>query len=264
MPVTPYGERVQVLEGGAEVPDALAPYLEVDRSRTTHECWVTGHMVAGLDGTASVGGRVGSLSTAPDQELFRRMRQIADIVLVGAETVRREGYGAIRLSEGAEAQRRRQGQTPTPPIAVVSGSLMFDWTAEVFTGAPEDARTHVITCAAADPKRRAEAEKVAEVIVAGQDRVEPAAALQALAERGYQTVLCEGGPTWLGELVAADRLDELCLTIAPLMGGDLLPVSVTPPGAGLATFELRGAMTEDHTLFLRYERNPQTGSRRRE
>ena len=100
---------------------------------------------------------------------------------------------------------------------------MFDWTAEVFTGAPEDARTHVITCAAADPKRRAEAEKVAEVIVAGQDRVEPAAALQALAERGYQTVLCEGGPTWLGELVAADRLDELCLTIAPLMGGDLLP-----------------------------------------
>jgi riboflavin biosynthesis pyrimidine reductase len=145
---------------------------------------------------------------------------------------------------------------------VVSRSLNLDWTAETFAGAPEDARTHVVTCAGADPKRRAEAEQVAHVIVAGEDRVEPAAALQALAQRGYRNVLCEGGPTLLGELVAADRLDELCLTIAPLIGGDLLPVSVTPPGAGLATFELRGAMTEDHTLFLRYERKPQAGDRR--
>ena len=259
--MTPYGERVHVLERGAEVPDPLAPYLEVDRSLLTHECWVTGHMVAGLDGTASVGGRVGSLSTAPDQALFRRMRQIADIVLVGAETVRREGYGTIRLSEEAEAQRRRLGQTPTPPLAVVSRSLNLDWRAETFTSAPEEARTHVITCAAADPQRRAEAEQVADVIVAGEDRVEPVAALQALAELGYRTVLCEGGPTLLGELVAADRLDELCLTIAPLIGGDLLPVSVTPAGAGLASFELQGAMTEDHTLFLRYERQRQTGDR---
>jgi riboflavin biosynthesis pyrimidine reductase len=213
-------------------------------------------MVAGLDGTAAVGGRVGSLSTAPDQALFRRMRQIADVVLVGAETVRREGYGSVRLDGEAQAARRSQGQPPTPPVAVVSRSLTFDWSAKVFADAPADARTHVITCAAADPERRAEAEKVADVIVAGDDRVEPAAAIRALAELGHRVVLCEGGPTWLGELVAADRLDELCLSISPLMGGDPLPVSVTPPGAGLAEFELKGAMGEDDTLFLRYERKP--------
>ena len=211
-------------------------------------------MVAGLDGTASVDGRVGALSTKPDQELFRRMRQIADIVLVGAETVRREGYGAVRLDEKAQALRRQLGQSPIPPLAVVSRSLAFDWGAKVFADAPEDARTHVITCTAADPARRAEAEEVAEVIVAGDDRVEPAAAMHALAELGHGVVLCEGGPNWLGELVAADRLDELCLSVAPLMGGDPLPVSVTPPGAGLAEFELKGVMAEDHTLFLRYER----------
>ena len=245
------------LERGAEVPDALGPYLEVDRSRPTYECWVTGHMVAGLDGTASVDGRVGSLSTAPDQELFRRMRQIADIVLVGAETVRREGYGSVRLDDEAQAQRRKEGRSPTPPVAVVSRSLALDWSAKVFADAPKGARTHVITCAAADPERRAEAEEVAEVIVAGGDRVDPAAAMRALAERGHRVVLCEGGPNWLGEIVAADRLDELCLSIAPLMGGDPLPVSVTPPGAGLAEFELMGAMAEDHTIFLRYERKPQ-------
>jgi riboflavin biosynthesis pyrimidine reductase len=211
-------------------------------------------MVAGLDGTAAVGGRVGSLSTAPDQALFRRMRQIADIVLVGAETVRREGYGSVRLDEEAQEQRRRLGQSATPPLALVSRSLAFDWTAKVFADAPDDARTHLITCEAADPGRRAEAEQHAEVIVAGDDRVEPSAAMRALADLGRRVVLCEGGPTWLGELVAADRLDELCLSVAPLMGGDPLPVSVTPPGAGLAQFELKGTMVEDDTLFLRYER----------
>jgi riboflavin biosynthesis pyrimidine reductase len=253
---------VQELDRGAVVPDALAPYLAVDRSQPKHECWVTGHMVAGLDGTASVGGRVGSLSTAPDQALFPRVRQIADIVLVGAETVRREGYGPIRLSEEAQKQRQRQGRSPNPPLAVVSRSLAFDWTANVFADAPEGARTHLITCAAADPVRRAEAEAVATVVVAGDDRVDPAAAMRALAELGHRVVLCEGGPTWLGELVAADRLDELCLSISPLMGGDQLPVSVTPPGSGLATFELRAAMVETHTLFLRYERPRETGGRR--
>ncbi len=252
---------MHALQRGAEIADALAPYLEVDRSRPKHECWVTGHMVAGLDGTAAVGGRVGSLSTTPDQALFRSMRQIADVVMVGAETVRREGYGAVRLSEDAQAQRRRQGQSPIPPLAVVSRSLSFDWTAKVFTDAPEDARTHVITCAAADPRRLAEAEQVATVVVAGEDSVDPAAALQALASMGRRVVLCEGGPTWLGELVAADRLDELCLSISPLMGGDPLPVSVTPPGSGLARFELRGVLAEDDTLFLRYERAPEGADR---
>ncbi|MFL6176237.1 MAG: pyrimidine reductase family protein [Ornithinibacter sp.] len=239
--------------------DALSPYLDVDRAGRRHECWVTGHMVAGLDGTAAVAGRVGSLSTGADQALFPRVRQIADVVLVGAETVRREGYGPIRLTDEARDQRRRQGRSPTPPLAVVSRSLDFDWTASVFADAPDGARTHIITCEAADPVRRAQAEEVAVVILAGGDRVEPAAAMVALAELGHRVVLCEGGPTWLGELVAADRLDELCLSISPLMGGDPLPVAVTPPGAGLATFVLKNAMVEDSTLFLRYERQPRVG-----
>jgi riboflavin biosynthesis pyrimidine reductase len=216
-------------------------------------------MVAGLDGTAALGGRVGALSTPADQELFRRMRQIADVVLVGAETVRREGYGAVRLTEDAQEQRRREGRSPVPPIAVVSRSLDFDWSAKVFTDAPPDARTHVITCAASDAALRDEAAEVATVVVAGQHRVEPAAAVRALADRGHRVVLCEGGPRWLGELVAADRLDELCLSISPVMGGDPLPVSVTPPGAGLASFALRGAMAEGDTLFLRYERANESG-----
>lgn len=240
-----------------DVPDPLAPYLAVDRSGPRHECWVTGHMVAGLDGTAAIGGRVGALSTAPDQTLFRRMRQLADVVLVGAETVRREGYGPVRLAEEAQAVRRAEGRVPVPPLAVVSRSLDLDWTASAFADAPEDAPTYVVTCATADPDRVARAREVATVVVAGEDRVEPAAALRAFAELGHGVVLCEGGPTWLGELVAADRLDELCLSVAPVIGGDPLPVCVTPNGVSIARFTLRGTMVEDSTLFLRYERQEQ-------
>ncbi|MFI8592162.1 pyrimidine reductase family protein [Dietzia maris] len=244
---------MNVLEIGADVPDPLAPYLEIDRSTPRHECWVTGHMVSGLDGTAAVDGRVGALSTRPDQKLFRRMRQIADVVLVGAETARLEGYGPIRLSEQAQAERRALGKPPNPPIAVVSRSLEIDSATSLFADVGEDAPTMVVTCAGADGERRAEVEDFAEVIVAGEESVEPASALRAFADRGHEVVLCEGGPTWLGELVAADRLDELLLSISPMMGGDPLPVSVTPPGAGIARFGLKGIMAEDDTLFLRYE-----------
>lgn len=249
---------MDILERGARLDDPLLPYLGVDRSRVRHECWVTGHMVAGIDGTAAVRGRVGALSTGPDQ-LFGRMREIADVVMVGAQTIRAEGYAPVRLDEAAHDRRRARGQAPDPPLAVVSRSLDLDWTAGVFTDADPQARTHVLTCAAADPDRVREAEDVATVVIAGREGVEPAAALQALADLGHRVVLCEGGPTWLGELVAADRLDELCLTIAPLMGGDPLPVAVNPGGAGLAAFDLQWVFAEEGTLFLRYEKDARHG-----
>lgn len=253
---------MHTLEPGVEVPDPLAPYLEVDRSRRRHECWVTGHMVAGLDGTAAVDGRVGPLSTRPDQALYRAMREIADVVMVGAETVRRERFGPVRLSPEAQDRRRGLGKPALPPVAIVSRSLDLDWTARVFTAVPDDARTHVITCAAADPERLAQAEDAALVVIAGEERVQPAAAFRALAELGHGVVLCEGGPTWLGGVVAANRLDELCLSISPLMGGDPLPVSVTPPGSGMAGFELKGVMAEEGTVFLRYEARSAPGAKR--
>lgn len=247
------------LEFGDELADAMAPYLAVDRTEPRHECWVTGHMVAGLDGTAAIGGIVDALSTDVDQKLFRQMRQIADVVVVGAETVRREGYGLVRLSDHAKAQRQALGKPPTPPIAVVTGSLKLDWSKKLFAQAPEHAPTMVITAQSADPDRLAEAKKHATVITAGREEVEPASALQALAERGHRVVLCEGGPTLLGEFVAADRLDELCLSIAPLIGGDNLPVILTPQGVEISRFNLQNIMAEEHTLFLRYEAARQEG-----
>jgi riboflavin biosynthesis pyrimidine reductase len=246
---------MHILEPGAAITDPLSRYAQVDRSRPDGGCWVLANMVGGLDGSASVGGRVGALSAGPDQALFRGLRSLADVVMVGAQTVRREGYGAVRLTPQQAAARQAAGQHPAPPLAVVTRSLELDWSAPAFAAAPPESRTLVITCAAADPARRRRAAEVADVVIAGEDRVDPGAALRGLAERGYRVVLCEGGPAWLGQLVAAGRLDELCLTITPLIGGDPLPLAVTPAGAPLAHFELRQVLADTSTLFLRYERS---------
>lgn len=241
---------------GEELADPMTAYVDVDRT-PVNDCWVMGHMVGGLDGSAAIQGRVGALSDGPDARLYRRMRAVADVVLIGAETVRREGYAAARLDDAARRARTERGLPPTPPVAIVSRSLDLDFDGRAFTAADPASPTFVVTCAAADAGRRARAAQAGEVVIAGDERVEPAAALAELAARGFGTVLCEGGPTLLGEVVALGLLDELLLTIAPLMGGDALPVSVTPPGAPLERFRLRQVLNEADTLFLRYQRDRQ-------
>lgn len=244
---------MRLLEPGAEIEDALAPYAAVDRTPRAGGCWVSAHMVAGLDGCAAVAGRVGALSTEPDQALFREMRTLADVVLVGARTVREEGYGPVRLDTDRTAARVSRGLPATPPLAIVTRSLDLDWESRAFTDAPAGSRTIVVTCAEAPAEQLARAREVADVLVAGQESVDPDRLFEQLAARGWQRVLCEGGPSLLGQLVVAGQVDELCLTISPLMGGDPLPVAVFPPGAPLTGFTLRHVLSEGNTLFLRYE-----------
>jgi riboflavin biosynthesis pyrimidine reductase len=242
------------LVAGDEIVDVLEPYLGVERTGVAGRCWVMANMVGGLDGTAALGGRVGALSGETDAHLFRRLRSIADVVLVGAETVRRERYGPVRLGDDLRLARQAAGRPPVPPLAVVTRSLRLDWTAPVFADADPSAPPLVLTSADADPARVAVARGHADVIVAGAQRVEPPTALDLLARLGHRVVLCEGGPRLLGEFVDAGLLDEMCLTLAPLMGGDELPIAITAPGGGITGFRLVDLATEGDTLFMRYER----------
>lgn len=242
----------------AGLDELLALYTGVPRERPDRP-WLLTNMVGGLDGSAAVGGRVGSLSTGPDAAYFRALRAIPDVVLVGAETVRREGYGPVRLTEEQQADRQRRGQRPVPPIAVASRRLDLDWTSEFFTEAEPDARPIVVTGARADTERLARAGEVADVLVAGDETADLGLALDALAEAGHRVVLCEGGPTLLGELAAAGLVDEVCLTVSPLMGGDPLPVAVNPPGGPVTHFALGHAAVLGETVFLRYEAAPGGG-----
>lgn len=209
-------------------------------------------MVAGVDGSTAIDGRVRGLSGAVDRQLFVDLRSVADVVLVGAETARRERYGPVILADERRAAREAVGKPATPRLALVSRSLDLGDAAGVFDQSDSGALPLVITCAAAPAPARAALEGRAEVIEAGSDRVEPRLALRALRERGVDVVLCEGGPSLLGDLLAEDAVDELCLTLAPVIGGDPLPVAVHPDTAGTTTARLAHVLRSGDDLFLRY------------
>ncbi len=242
---------MRLLEPAAMLEDPLTPYWEATRQPPPGGCWVLANMVVGLDGTAAVRGRVGALSSRRDIELFSRLRGVADVVLVGAETARRERYGPVNLPPDL-VERRRAQQRQQPRAAVVSSSLQLDPTLPLFTQACPARPPLIVTTATSDV--RALAGLPAEVIVAGEDRVDLAVAMAELAARSAAVVLCEGGPTLLGQLIAADLLDEYCLTVAPVVGGDPLPVVDTSAFTALSRFQLAHAAEEDSSLFLRYVR----------
>lgn len=244
---------MEELRPSRAVDDVLEPYRAVDRAPRSGRPWVMANMVAGLDGSASVGGRVGELSGPTDRRLFRLLRSLADIVLVGAETVRTENYGRVTLPPELVSRRREAGQAPVPRLAVVTRSMRLDPGARLFEGDPET-RPFILTSRGADPSRRSALSTVADIVEAGDDGVDLGEALEQLGQGGASTVLCEGGPAVLGQLVERGLLDELCLTVAPVMGGDALPVSVSRATSSLARFRLGHVLTDEDVLFLRYER----------
>ena len=196
-----------------------------------HKCWVRGDMISTVDGGATEDGKSGGLAGPGDRAVFNLMRQTADVILIGAATVRIENYSGVQLSAAQREQRRRRGQSEVPPIAVVTTSAEFDHDAKFFT------RTEVppliLTTAGSVVDARQRLGAVAEVLDAsGSDptRVDPAVALHLLAERNLLRVLTEGGPQLLSLLIDNDLLDELCLTVAPIMVGGQARRIATGPG----------------------------------
>jgi riboflavin biosynthesis pyrimidine reductase len=198
----------------APIPDRdalLAAYALPDRATRR----VRMNFVASLDGAATLDGRSGGLGDASDRLAMQVLRTLADVVLVGAGTVRVEGYGGLAVSEADAAWRTAHGLTGQPAVAVVSSSLALDPESAFFTAAVT--RPIVVTHAAAPASRRAALEPVADVIVVGEQAVDVRAMLDVLAERGLRQVLCEGGPHLFGSLLEADLVDELCLSLSPLL-----------------------------------------------
>jgi riboflavin biosynthesis pyrimidine reductase len=192
------------------------------------------NMIASLDGATAVAGVAGGLGGKADQALFALLRSLADVVLVAAGTVRAERYGPS-----------------TVPVAVVTRSCRLDWDSRFFTAAL--ARPLVVTVATAPAEARARAAEVADVVVAGEHDVDLVEAVGALGARGFRAVLSEGGPILNAQLAAAGLLDELCLTLSPLLvGGDAKRLLAGPLLPGPPALRLVSACEEDGFLFLRY------------
>jgi riboflavin biosynthesis pyrimidine reductase len=222
------------------------------------------NMVGSLDGAAAVDGLSGGLSSPGDRRVFWALRALADVILVGAGTARAEGYHPTRIKEPWASLGLRAGRPAAPPLALVSRSLQLDPDAPLIAEAPADARTIVITCAASPPDRRAALAGKADLIVAGDDSVDLAAAVAALAGRGLGHILCEGGPTLLSDVAVAGLLDELCLTLSPVLAGPAavrVLASHSAPGHPAAPFPARRLtlahlLEEADVLFARYAAAP--------
>ena len=198
------------------------------------------NMIASVDGAITVAGVSGPLGGAGDHRVFSALRSFADVILVAAGTVRAESYG------------------PAPvPLVIVTRSCRLDLDAPLFTEAP--VRPVVVTVAAAPPDRRERAAEVADVLIAGEQDVDLPSALRGLGRRGHTSVLAEGGPTLNAQLARADLIDELCLTVSPVLaGGDAGRILSGPPLPTARRFAPVSVCEEDGFLFLRSRPRPTT------
>ncbi|MDG4861304.1 dihydrofolate reductase family protein, partial [Streptomyces sp. T-3] len=152
-------------------------------------------------------------------------------------------------------RRAAAGQGPAPAIAVISANLNLDFSLPLFTSPLVP--TFLLTGAQAPAERVRDAKEAgAEVVIAGDGPgVDPALAVRALGERGLTRLLTEGGPRMLGQFVAAGVVDELCLTVSPMLAaGDAQRIAGGPALAVPQRLALASILEEDGFLFTRYRR----------
>ncbi len=213
------------------------------------------NMVSTLDGRATFAGHSGPISSDADRQLFHGLRAAVDGVLVGAGTIRAEHYGPIIREEAVRRERLARGMPEEPLACIVSGRLELP--PDIGLLQNEGARVVVLTSSMAGlPPVPAQVEYLRP---AHEGRLDLPAALAELGQRyDIRSLLCEGGPHLARELLAEQLVDELFLSLSPLLAGGepatgdalriLSGLELEPPlGA-----ELIGILREGSWLFLRY------------
>ncbi|AZG44210.1 pyrimidine reductase family protein [Gordonia insulae] len=211
------------------------------------------NMVSSIDGAVTHNGKSGDLGGPGDRTIFRVLRGLADLVLVGANTAATEGYRQPAPDDMFAADRAAREQHPAPALALVSRSLSIPGDYTPLTH-PD---TVVVTCRAAPPERRAALTAIgATLIDCGDDTVDIDQLLDVCAERGWVRMLSEGGPSLLGALIDADVVDELCVTTSPtLVAGDSGRIARAPGKAALHAMRPATIITDDDGfVFTRWTR----------
>jgi riboflavin biosynthesis pyrimidine reductase len=209
------------------------------------------NMVASVDGATTLGGRVGRLTGPVDQALLRRLREEADAVLVGAATVRAEGYGTLLRPEARQRRQRERGSAE-PLLCVVSRDASQAPNAPALRAAPGP-----LIFLTSDSALLPDAERTVLAIRSPAARPGDPVALRPLlarlrAEHGVERVVCEGGSQLNGALLAEGLVGELFVAVSPLIAREAgSPPLVAGVSAPLELHLLAHAAADDF-VFLRY------------
>jgi riboflavin biosynthesis pyrimidine reductase len=214
------------------------------------DSWLRMNFISSVDGAATREGLSGGLGDEADHRVFALLRRSADVVLVAAGTARAEGYEAMRLGDADVAWRELRGLPSHPVFALITRSADLDPGSRIFTDAP--VRPIVYTVASADPARRAALDRVAEVVLGGDDDTDLAAVRADLAARGLTRIHSEGGPSLFGAALSAGVVDELCLTVAPTLEGGTARRIAADAESSPTPLRLISVMRAGDELLLRY------------
>ncbi|OLE28017.1 MAG: hypothetical protein AUG44_08630 [Actinobacteria bacterium 13_1_20CM_3_71_11] len=211
------------------------------------------NFVTSVDGAVEIEGRSAGLGNPADKKVFGLLRQYPDGLLVGAGTLRQEGYNAVRLDPSRQAWREARGLDPYPRLIVISRRLDLDPSYKAFTEAPR--RPIILTSLDAPPDRVTALSVVADVVAFGSSSVDLRTCFIELRERGIARILSEGGPQLFGSLTAADLVDEVCLTVSPLLAGAGAGRITAGPPSEVRDLVLHHILYAENAILLRYARN---------
>jgi riboflavin biosynthesis pyrimidine reductase len=228
---------------------ALVAGLELGRRATDERPYTIANFIEAADGRASFQGRSSALGDDGDKHVFRALRSVCDVVLVGTGTLAAEHYGLLVRDDRLRAAREAHGLPVQPLLCTISRS--GDISREIPLLDASDGRMIVYSGA---PVELGDVAAQVEVVTVDPHELSPAFALRDLrARRDARLVLCEGGPTLFGQLIEARAIDELFLTLAGKLAGGNGPAIVS--GLELSaplTLSLRWLLEQDGSLFLRY------------
>lgn len=219
------------LEFGEPAP-GQRPYLVVN-------------MIATADGQARAGDGTAALGNATDLALLVKLREQVDCVMAGTGTIEIEHLKGPASRPETRELRRRRGLRPRPLFATVTRSGTLPMAAPLF----QDAGLEVVVFSAAELSLEGASAAVTQV-----RESDSAAMLSVLRERfGVRSVLLEGGPQLNRQFFAAGLVDELFLTIAPLLTGADQPFPIIRGGLPRdLPLTLVSVLLDEEHLFLRY------------
>ena len=235
--------------------DPVTVYNNDVRTPLDSRPWILLNMVNSVDGFISFEGRAGGLSGPADKNIYQIIRGLADIILVGAGTVRAENYKAPKTPESNLAElRESRGQEKRPRIAVLSGELNLDPDMGLFADRhPEDKPPLIYTKSESLKKNASQFKSSAEIVDFSEEELNVSRVVEDLLNKDAKIVVCEGGPNLNAHLLAAGVIDEFCLSVSPrAVGGEDPAVLLNQPVDSPTELSLDRILLEEEFLFCRY------------